>query len=78
MARDDLELALSLWFDQETVQPEKVPARSMASVPPPQNVDRSTALLAEIRGELSIVEGDIQQVGEMVRGLEKVETVPLF
>lgn len=43
------------------------------SLPPQQSADRSTvALLAEIHAELSNIEGDITEVGEMVRGLERV------
>jgi hypothetical protein len=72
LARDDLELALSMWFDTGTTQQHQfaedpVPVPSMPKDP----TERSTALLAEIHAELATIECDISEVGNTVRGLER-------
>ena len=71
LARDDLELALCMWFDQGTAQTEKAAFQPVVS---PQTGDRSASLLAEIRTELATLEGEILEVGKIVTGLEKVRT----
>lgn len=71
LARDDVELALCMWFDQGTAQTEKAAFQPVVS---PQTGDRSASLLAEIRAELATLEGEILEVGKLVTGLEKVRT----
>eukprot|EP01127_Copromyxa_protea_P011295 TRINITY_DN2829_c0_g1_i1.p1 TRINITY_DN2829_c0_g1~~TRINITY_DN2829_c0_g1_i1.p1 ORF type:complete len:165 (+),score=33.88 TRINITY_DN2829_c0_g1_i1:14-508(+) len=67
LARDDLDRALTLWFDQGVTNEHYVGPTTKKQAP----VKGANELLAEILSELSTTEGDINEVGQMVRGLER-------